>query len=155
MASVTLREITADTVRAICKLDVAPGQEGLVAPSAVSIAQAHFEPAAWFGTIYTDGEPVGFGMLYDPTRAAQPEDGPGVAFLWRFMIDGRHQRRGHGRAALALFVEHARSLAGVAVLRTSCVDRPGNASPLYLAAGFVPTGGVDDGEIVLELRLDR
>lgn len=155
MASVSLREITADTVQAICRLDVAPGQEGLVAPNAVSIAQAHFEPAAWFRAIYLDDEPVGFGMLYDPTRATLPEEGPGVAFLWRFMIDGRHQRRGYGRAALALFVAQARSLAGVNALRTSYVDKPGNASPLYLAAGFVPTGAVDDGEIVLELRFDR
>lgn len=155
MADVTLREITADTVRAICRLGVAPGQEGLVAPNAVSIAQAHFEPAAWFRAVYADDEPVGFGMLYDPTRAAQPEEGLEIAFLWRLMIDARHQRRGHGRAALALLVAQARSLAGVTALRTSYIDKPGNASPLYLAAGFVPTGAVDDGEIVLELRFDR
>jgi hypothetical protein len=39
---VSLREITADTVREICRLRVAPGQEGFVAPVAVSIAEAYF-----------------------------------------------------------------------------------------------------------------
>ena len=38
---VSLREITADTVREICRLRVAPGQEGFVAPVAESIAEAY------------------------------------------------------------------------------------------------------------------
>jgi diamine N-acetyltransferase len=67
---VTLREIDADTVRAICALRVTPAQEQQVAHNAVSIAQAHFEPAAWFRAVYANDEPVGFAMLYDPTRAA-------------------------------------------------------------------------------------
>ena len=77
-APVSLREITADTVRTICALRVTPAQERLVAPNAVSIAQAHFEPAAWFRAIYAGDEPVGFAMLFDPTRAVAPED-PGTA----------------------------------------------------------------------------
>jgi diamine N-acetyltransferase len=153
MATVTLREVSADTVRSICRLAVGPEQVGLVAPNAVSIAQAHFEPAAWFRAVYADDEPVGFAMLYDPTRTPSPEDGPDVAYLWRFMIDAGHQRRGYGAAALALVVGHARTLAGVRLLRTSYVDAPGNAAPLYLRAGFRPTGAVEDGEIVLELPL--
>ena len=56
---VTLREITAETVRAICNLDVAPEQRGYVAPNAVSIAQAHFQPRAWFRAVYAAETPVG------------------------------------------------------------------------------------------------
>ena len=73
---VSLREVTADTVRAICKLEVGPEQQGLVAPNAVSIAQAYFEPAAWFRAVYAGDTPVGFAMLYDPTRTREPESGP-------------------------------------------------------------------------------
>lgn len=40
-APVTLREITRDTVRRICALEVAPEQRHFVAPNAVSIAEAH------------------------------------------------------------------------------------------------------------------
>lgn len=153
MASVSLREITAETVRAICALEVAPRQSGLVAPNAVSIAQAHFEPAAWFRAIYAGDVPVGFAMLYDPTLTKTPEAGPEVAFVWRFMIDARHQGCGYGATALDLLVAHVRSLPGVKALRISYVDAPGNASPLYLRAGFVATGELDEDEIVLERRL--
>ena len=107
--AVTLREVTAATVRTICRLDVSPTQQGLVAPNAVSMAEAYFEPAAWFRGIYAGDDPVGFAMLYDPTRTPAPED-LATCYLWRFMIDARHQRRGYGAAALAqLIATRARS----------------------------------------------
>lgn len=149
----SLREITAATVREICELEVGPGQQGLVAPNAVSIAQAYFEPAAWFRAVYAGDTPIGFAMLYDPTRAAKPEGGRDTCFLWRFMIDRRHQRRGYGAEALELLVAQVRTLPGVTRFKTSFVPSPGNASPLYERAGFRATGEVDDGEIVLELPL--
>jgi diamine N-acetyltransferase len=152
-AEVSLREVTADSVRRVCALEVAADQKDLVAPNAISIAQAYFEPAAWFRAIHAGDAPVGFAMLYDPTRTKTPEDGPDVCYLWRFMIDAAHQRRGYGLAALRLVIEHVRTLQGVTRLRTSYVPSPGNASPLYERAGFRPTGAVDDGEVVLELIL--
>ena len=59
-STVSLREVTADTVRMICRLDVSEEQKHFVAPNAVSIAQAYFEPKAWFRAIYADETPVGF-----------------------------------------------------------------------------------------------
>ena len=47
----TLREITKETVRLVTALDVGPDQDGLVAPNSVSIAEAQFEPKAWFRAI--------------------------------------------------------------------------------------------------------
>ena len=150
---VSLREISADSVREICALAVGPEQQGLVAPNAISIAQAYFEPAAWFRAVYAGETPVGFAMLYDPTRAREPEGGPDTCFLWRFMIDHRHQRKGYGAEALRLLIAQAGTLPGVTRFKTSFVDKPGNASPLYTQAGFRVTGEIDDGEIVLELPL--
>jgi diamine N-acetyltransferase len=67
--AVELREITKETVRAICNLDVAGDQRGFVAPNALSIAQAHFEPKHWMRAIYADDEPVGFILTdEDPTK---------------------------------------------------------------------------------------
>jgi diamine N-acetyltransferase len=149
---VALREIDGSTVRAICDLEVAASQRGLVAPNAVSIAEAHFEPAAWFRAIHADDVPVGFAMIYDPTRALAPES-PDIAYLWRFMIAAGHQSRGYGEAALRLLIAHVRTLAGVTRFRTSYVPAPGNAGPLYERVGFRATGEVDDGEIVMELPL--
>ena len=46
MNNVTLREITADTVRAVLKLAVHPDQAGFVATNAVSLSQALFSDEA-------------------------------------------------------------------------------------------------------------
>jgi diamine N-acetyltransferase len=152
MGAIALREVTSDSVLRICRLAVAPDQQKFVAPNAVSIAQAYFEPAAWFRAIHDGDEPVGFVMLYDPRRAIAPRD-PDVAFLWRFMVDAAHQRRGVGRRALDLVVAHARTIPGVARLRVSYVDAPGHPAPFYAGAGFAPTGAIEDGEVVMECAL--
>jgi diamine N-acetyltransferase len=132
----------------VCKLDVGRTQRGYVAPNAFSIAQAYFEPQAWFRAVYADEAPVGFVMLkLDRERQ--------VYYLWRFMIDARHQGRGYGRRALELVVEHVRALPGARELRSSYL--PGAASPrgFYLGFGFVETGERDGREIVIRLDLDN
>ena len=144
---VTLREVTADTVRAVCRLQVAPGQDRFVAANAVSIAQAYFEPKAWFRAIYAAEDPVGFVMLYDDPD--KPE-----YYLWRLMIAGEHQRKGYGREALRQLVEHVRARPGARELLTSTVPGEGGPRPFYESGGFVATGEVDDGEEVLRLALD-
>ncbi len=150
-AAVELREITADTVRAICSLQVSPAQAGFVAPNAVSLAQALFSPEAWFRAIYADGEPAGFLMLYDERLRAEAPAAPALV-LWRFMVDARFQGRGVGRAALKQLIERLRA-EGVAELRTSYVPGEGCPEPFYRGLGFVPTGELDEGEIVLALKL--
>ena len=50
-ALVSLREITADTVLAIVRLEVAEAQKGFVAPNAISLAQALFAPEDWSSSI--------------------------------------------------------------------------------------------------------
>ena len=145
-AVVTLREVTAETVRVVCALEVAPAQRGYVAPNAVSIAQAHFEPKAWFRAVYADEEPVGFVMLHEDTE--EPE-----YFLWRFMIAAEHQGKGYGRRALDLVVEHVRSLPGARVLGSSFVPGEHGPEAFYLRYGFVATGEVEGSEHVIRLDL--
>ena len=159
-AAVTLREINADTVRAICRLRVTTAQETLVAPNAISIAQAYFEPAAWFRAIYAGDEPVGFAMLNDPTRdplrdstRATASNGPATCYLWRFMIAAPHQRMGYGSAALALLVEHVKTLDGVTTFSLSFVPAEGSPRDFYARFGFRETGEVDEGEVVMALAL--
>lgn len=143
---VTLREITFETVRAICALKVTDAQNAFVAPNAVSIAQAHFSEYAWFRAIYANDEPAGFLMLYDDP--AKPE-----YFLWRFMIDERFQRQGIGREAMKLLIEHVRTRPDATVFQTSVVQAPGGPQPFYESLGFIATGEIDDDEAVLELTL--
>lgn len=145
---VTLRPITADTVRAVTSLSVAPEQQHFVAPNAVSLSQALFSDEAWYRAIYADDELVGFAMLADETLKPEPPAVPKV-FLWRFMIDHRQQRRGIGREAIQLLCEHARSRPGIDVLYTSYVPGEGSPGPFYLGLGFVPNGEMEGDEIVL------
>jgi diamine N-acetyltransferase len=146
-ARVTLREVSAETVRAICALEVRPEQRGFVAPNAVSIAEAHFEPRAWFRAVYADETPVGFVMLYD-----DPEKG--WYYLWRFMIAGEHQGKGFGKRALDLVVEHVRARPGAMHLLASYVPGDGSPGPFYLRYGFVETGKVEHGETEIRLGLE-
>lgn len=131
--TVELREITATTVRTICGLEVAEEQSDYVAPVAISIAQAHFEPRATFRAIYAGDEPVGFMLWRD--------DKPGTAYLWRFMVDRRHQGKGYGRAALAQLFGMLKAQ-GLTTLSASVVR--GEHSPLgfYLSIGFIEANEV-------------
>ena len=80
-AEVSLREITADTVVTICRLSdtlVAP-QKRMVAPNAISIAQAHFSQHAWFHADLRGGRA---GRLHHAVRQ------PGRADLLPLAADG-------------------------------------------------------------------
>jgi diamine N-acetyltransferase len=143
---VELREITAETVRAICDLDVGDDQGGYVAPNAVSIAEAHFQPKSWFRAIYADGEPAGFVLTF--------EDPEGEGYhLWRFMVDGRHQRRGVGRRAMELLLERWREL-GADAGSLSVVEANAGAIAFYESLGFRLTGEREGDELVMRLAFE-
>ena len=147
-AKVSLREITAETVREICNLSntLTPPRKFMVAPNAVSIAQAHFSENAWFRAIYAGETPVGFLMLYDDPQ--EPE-----YFLWRLMIAGPHHGKGFGRQAIELLVDYVRTRPNATVLETSCGQGPGNPEGFYRKLGFERTGKVYGKEIGLRLVL--
>jgi diamine N-acetyltransferase len=142
---VTLREITPETSNAILALSVADSQKHLVASNERSIAQAHFEEAAWFRAIYADEEPVGFVMLHDETLRAEPRE-EGYLVLWRMMVDERFQGMGFGWKAMEFIIEHARTRPGVTRLQASWRQEEGNAGDFYRKLGFVPTKVDEDGE---------
>lgn len=149
---VTLREITAETVRAVTELSVADSQKGFVAPNAVSLAQALFAPEAWYRAIYCGEELAGFVMLEDESLLSPPPSQPEVG-VWRFMIDAKFQGRGIGRTALLQVIEHVRSKRLFNKLQLSYVPGAGCPEPFYLSLGFRHTGRVDENEVVLELPL--
>ena len=147
-ASVSLRVITKETVRAICKLSdsLSVAHKKMVASNADSIAQAYFEEHTWFRAIYADDEPVGFTMLYD-----HPEENE--YFLWRLMIAGPYQGKGYGRKAIKLLIEYVRSRSGVKELGVSCGEGEGSPEGFYRKLGFEPTGEKAGDEIVLRMKL--
>ena len=148
MPTVTLREITKETLRQILDLNVAASQQGFVASNARSIAEAHFDPDhAWFRAIYVDETPVGFVMLY--LDREQP-----VYFMWRLMVDEHQQKKGYARQAMHLVIDFVRTLPNATELFVSYVPGEGSPGAFYEKLGFVDTGNVHDGEIVMRLALE-
>jgi diamine N-acetyltransferase len=156
-SKVSLREVAGETVRAVCLLDVGPGQDGLVAPNAFSIAQAHFAPDAWFRAIYADETPVGFAMLEDHSlvtnREPELHEGAEYVALWRFMIDARYQKFGFGARAIELLIAHARTRPRAKNMLLSFVPKDNNPEAFYKRFGFERTGEIDHGEVVMRLAL--
>ena len=150
---VSLREITPRNRKRIEKLKVTHKQAKYVDSVAESLVEAAETPQAqpWYRAAFVDDLPGGFVMLSE--SEADDPDRPSPYYVWRFLIDRRHQGQGYGAAALGLVVDHVRSQPDARVLTTSVV--PGPSSPLgfYLRHGFRLTGQVYDGELVLELDL--
>jgi diamine N-acetyltransferase len=157
-ANVALRTIDWDNLHAALALDVDPAQQQFVASNAVSLAEAHFNPGAWFRAVYAGDVLVGFVMLFDPTIpgaiASDPVE-PTDMVLWRLMIDRRYQRQRLGRRTLDAVKEHIVGLNRFRRLLTSYVPGPGGPKDFYLAYGFAETGRLwDDGtEVEIALRL--
>jgi diamine N-acetyltransferase len=145
---VSLREITEQTVYEICMLSetLSPAHKKMVAPNALSIAQAHFSKYAWFRAIYADETPVGFIMLYD-----NPDE-PSY-FLWRLMIAGPQQGKGYGKAAVEQLIDYVRARPGANELLVSCGEGEGNPEGFYHRLGFRRNGEIVGHEVVLSLPL--
>ncbi len=149
-----LVEITDANRDAVLGVRVAPGQERLVSTVAGSLEQAveHAYANPWYRAAYVAGEPVGFVML---SWNAPPRP-PGVIgpwFLWKLIVDARHQGKGYG-AEIVRQVAALVAAEGASELLTSYVPGGDGPAGFYRRLGFAETGQVDpDGEIVVRLAL--
>ncbi len=153
--TITLREITEDNREAVLAVRTTPEQEQFVSTVADSLEEAveYPEGSPWFRGVYADDQPVGFVMLsWD--CVPRPPDINGPWFLWKLLIDHRHQRQGYGEEVVRQVVELIREQ-GATELLTSYVTGEGGPSGFYERLGFVPRGDVDPaGEIIMRLSLD-
>lgn len=148
-----LAPITHTNVRAALRLTTHRSQRRFVAPMEQSIADAyapapyHGEPVVpWLRLVSADEELVGFVMLAEPSRRGRE------TVVWRLLIDRMYQRRGIGRLVLDVVAERARAW-GSPSLATSWVPGPGSPERFYRSTGFVPTGEIDDDEVVARRAL--
>ena len=147
--TITLQEITEDNAESVLALRLAPGQERFVSSVADSLAEADEYPQGkpWFRAVHADGLPVGFVMLSWNVQP-QPPEIHGPWFLWKLLIDHRHQGKGYGREVVRQIVELVRGQGGTELL-TSHVPGEGGPADFYARLGFVPTGELDpDGEVI-------
>jgi diamine N-acetyltransferase len=144
VATVSLRDVTADNVDDVCAVKLGPGQEQFVAPTAKTLAQAaYYEEPNLIKAIYADEQVVGLAAL------ANDEDG---WYLWRLSVDHEHQGNGYGAESLRLIYELIREM-GESEMRTSYVPGAGSPGDFYLRNGWEDTGQVFEGEHVLRIRL--
>ena len=152
-----VRPVTKDNWRELIKLEVRDDQMHFVASNLHSIAEAQFgydEPddGHWdmypFGIYDDDGVPVGFLMFgYNfPNSKMQ-------AFIIRLMVDEKQQGKGYGRFGMNWMLERFMS-----DNRTKTVGisyEPGNevGRKLYASLGFVETGEIIEGEVLVVLKL--
>jgi diamine N-acetyltransferase len=158
MAFVELRDIVTDADReAVLTVRRGPGQDRFVGSVEESfrdaITYAHACPRMW--AVYASDEVVGFAMISDgiPEDRLTDHHLIGPYYLWRLLIDERHQRRGYGTATLDAVVAYVRTRPGADVLWVSIVPAEGSPQPFYERYGFRATERVVDDEIVLRLDL--
>jgi GNAT superfamily N-acetyltransferase len=147
---ITLREITADNAQVVLAVRTTPDQERFVSSVAYSLKEAAENPQGnpWFRAVYAGDRPVGFVMLSWNVEPQPPEiNGPW--FLWKLLIDYRHQGKGYGQEVVRQIVELVRGQ-GAGELLTSYAPGEGGPSGFYARLGFVPTGELDPaGEIIM------
>ncbi len=146
-------------LRHVVNLGVHHSQRRLVSDIATSLAQVAVPPyeegegddlprvVPWPRIIHADGEPVGFVMMEEPTPT-MPEP-----YLWRLLIDRRHQSRGIGARVLEQVIDQCREW-GATSLLVSYVEGVGSPERFYTGIGFVPTGEYDEDEAIARLALD-
>lgn len=144
---VELVPVTADNRRAVGDLVTHKSQERFVSPMLGNFREIVAPPSSdgapltpWWRAIEADGVIAGFVLA-----AARTEAHPNP-YLWRFLVDRMHQRRGVGSAALDLFEQWCRDQGATAV-EVSWGEGPGSPGPMYRARGYEPSGRIDGDEV--------
>lgn len=131
---IELRPVMNENWEACCALELTAEQQGFLEPNVYSIAQAGFEPTLVMRTIYAADKLVGF-LMYNSER--EELDG---YWIYRLMIDRRHQGSGIGREAMRLLLGEMQQLP-----EATCIVvgyRPDNQAVhrLYERLGFIDHG---------------
>lgn len=142
---ISLKPVTLENFDALIALRVATDQQGLVAENVESIAQAYVQPDCFPFGIYSDEIPVVF-LMY----CLDGDDNE--YWLYRLMVDEKHQRHGYAEAAIGLMLERIQEDSSRHKLYLG-VDLSGAAAPaLYQKLGFCFDGRVYGKEHIMVLE---
>jgi diamine N-acetyltransferase len=145
---VTVTPVTADNWRDVADLGVTSEQEAFVAPVTRYLALCAYDNGPWQPwAISTRDAVVGFVM-----SAVDPDDH--CYWIGGLVVDGKHQHRGLGRAAMTVLIDRAREAHRPCVALSYAPDNQA-ARRLYASLGFTETDQRLDEEIVARLLLDQ
>lgn len=133
---IRLAKVSERDWQAVCVLSVKADQTRFVAYNSYSLAQASYATGYSAFSVYCDDELVGFAMTHEKD---------GDVWIVRLMIDQRYQGKGYGRETM---LQLCRRFSG-SRLMTSYVPDNVVAENLYRSLGFVETGAIEDGEVVV------
>ncbi|WP_034801086.1 GNAT family N-acetyltransferase [Exiguobacterium oxidotolerans] len=131
---VKLRGVTKDNWEACCELELTAAQQGFLEGNVYSVAQASFEPTLVMRAIYRSDRLVGF-LMYNTER--EELDG---YWIYRLMVDRRHQGSGIGQEAIGLLLEEMRQLPAATCIVVGYHPDNHVAHHLYERLGFIDHG---------------
>ena len=143
-----IKEVTEDNFGAVINLKVKEDQRTYVAPNVHSLAQCYIyrqNNDVFPYAIYNDDEVVGFVLL-------EAEDDNEYGLIWRLMIGDKYQGKGYGKEVVKLCIQYFKDLNRYKGIKLDYVIGNTAAEKLYKSMGFVPTGEVEDNEVVLMLE---
>jgi len=162
---IELRKITEDNFDDVIELKVASGQENFLSSNVYSLAEAYAnvinneKPYMPFA-IYNNDEVIGFAMIefveLDEDNFFNKNFGDKTGYyLFRFMIDEKHQGKGLGRQSLIKIIELLKSFPqGKANLIAVSYELSNEVvRKLYASLGFVETSLISDGDVFARLGL--
>ncbi len=146
---INFREINEDNFNLIINMK-RPLDEGFVSSNAYSLAQAWLYRNAgdvFPFAIYNDDEAVGFMML-------DVDEEERSLIIWRIMFPQENQNKGYGTQAIKEIIRMAKASEKFDYIIINYVPENKNAEHVYKKLGFIPTGEISNGEIVLKLDLN-
>ena len=144
--TITLKPVDKDNWRELVDLAVAEEQKNWVAPNTHSIIEGLMEPGMMSRGIYADDVPVGYILYLVNTNRKW-------GYIARFMVDVRQQEKGYGRQAMLLVIEDMKKQDGLERLLVGVVPGNDSARRLYEKLGFVDTGILREGDMLMEMAL--
>ncbi|MEU1605059.1 GNAT family N-acetyltransferase [Micromonospora matsumotoense] len=142
---VTLRPVGDDNWRAVADLAPRDDQRDWVPALAARYLVLTMRSDVWTSlAVYADESVVGHVMW--------GVDDDGSRWIGGMVVDAAEQGRGVGRAAVRTLADWLGGPDAVHPVRLSYHPDNAAAARLYTSLGFVPTGVVEDDELVAELR---
>jgi len=139
---INIKSVTKDNWFQCTQLEISEENgKRFIVPIVFSLAESKFEEHLQPLAIYAGSILVGFSMY-----ALDPDDGR--YWIYVFMIDAKHQRKGFGKEGLKKIVNHIRVLHECDEIMIG--HKPDNmiAARLYERVGFIETGDTINGEII-------
>lgn len=152
MKNFRIEELSPNTILAVNRMSLKPGQEEFLAPVSYVLASAVVDPRTFWQRVVLEGDRVVAFISANFDPEAVREEFRSV--LWRINVEADEQDRGIGRFAIEQLLDEARRRGFDYV---NVMYEPGETGPgaFFQAMGFEPIGETEYGEVIAQARFTR